>query len=314
MGGLGRRRWLGAGALGLGAGAAAAWSAYRVSPSFWKNLPAEMQRSVLDPPHVPDPGQWPDRGLFGAWLGHATVLMKIDGYTIVTDPVFSNHAGFHFGPVSLGIKRIVAPAVPIEKLPRVDLIALSHAHMDHLDVPSLRSLEAKSTHVVTAVETSDLLRVDRYGSVKEMRWGSEWRVGPVRIRAIEVNHWGARYRTDTYRGFNGYILEAGRYRVLFAGDTANTHTFAGLKDRRGFDFAIMPIGAYNPWIRYHCNPEQAWRMGNEAGADRFIAVHHQTFPLGREPRAEPLSRFLYAAGGAADRVVVRAIGQQFHAS
>ncbi len=314
MGDVKRRWWLGAGALGMGGAAAAAWSAYRVSPAFWKNLPREMQREVLDPPHVPDPSRWPDRGLYGAWLGHATVLLKIDGYTMVTDPVFSNHAGLHFGPVSLGVKRLVAPAVAMEKLPRVDLILVSHAHMDHLDIPSLRRLESKSTHVVTAVETSDLMRVDAYGSVREMRWGAACQVGPVKIKAIEVDHWGARYRTDTYRGFNGYVIEAGRYRVLFAGDTAGTHLLSQLKDRRGFDFAIMPIGAYNPWIRYHCNPEQAWRMGNDAGAEQFVPVHHQTFPLGREPRAEPLERLLNAAGRGSDRVAVRGIGQQFQLS
>jgi L-ascorbate metabolism protein UlaG (beta-lactamase superfamily) len=308
---IGRRWWLGAGALGLGG---AAWSAYRVSPSFWRNLPKEMQREVVDPPHVPDPANWPDKGLWGAWVGHSTVLMKIDGFTIVTDPVFSTHAGFHLGPLSLGIKRLVAPALPVDKLPRVDLILLSHAHMDHFDVPSLRRLESRRTRVAMAPETSDLFRPDRYGAVRELRWGEEWQAGEARVKAVEVNHWGARYRTDTYRGYNGYSIEVGRHRVLFAGDTANTESFRQLRDRRGFDFVIMPIGAYNPWIRYHCNPEQAWRMGNDAGAERFVPIHHQTFALGREPRTEPLERFLSAAGGGDGRVAVRAIGAQFQAA
>ncbi|MEZ5403096.1 MAG: MBL fold metallo-hydrolase [Bryobacteraceae bacterium] len=310
---IGRRWWIGAGTLGIGAGAAAL-AAYRVSPSFWRSLPREMQREILLPAHIPNPAAWPDRGLHGAWLGHATVLMKIDGFTIVTDPVFSTHAGFHLGPIKLGVKRLVASALPLAKLPRVDLILLSHAHMDHTDTPSLRALEDKTTRVAVAPSNTDLIRPARYAEVRELRWGASWQAGPVRIQAIEVNHWGARYRTDTHRGYNGYIIEAGRYRVLFAGDTATTGAFRELHSRRGFDFAIMPIGAYNPWIRYHCNPEQAWRMGNEAAADRFVPVHHLTFPLGREPRAEPLDRFLTAAGRAEDRVVVRGIGHQFHLS
>jgi L-ascorbate metabolism protein UlaG (beta-lactamase superfamily) len=78
-------------------------------------------------------------------------------------------------------------------------------------------------------------------------------------------------------------------------------------------FGKLPIGAYNPWIRYHCTPEQAWVMGNHAGAERFIPVHHQTFQLSREPLEEPIERFQDAAGNAQDRVAVRRIGEEFRA-
>ena len=78
---------------------------------------------------------------------------------------------------------------------------------------------------MTAASTSDLLRPRRYREVRELRWGERARVGEVGVRAIEVNHWGARMRTDTYRGYNGYIIEAGRYRILFGGDTAMTSRF-----------------------------------------------------------------------------------------
>jgi len=296
----------------LGAGAAA--GLYRASPSFWRNLPSEMRRPILPPAYSPNPKRWPDSGLHAAWLGHATVLLKIDGVHIVTDPVFSNHAGFHLGPVSLGIKRLTAPALNLDGLPKIDLIVLSHAHMDHLDLPSLRALESRSTDVVTAPATSDLFRAPRYRRVHELRWRESVRFGPVQVKAFEVNHWGARYRSDTYRGYNGYVIEAGRYRVLFGGDTADTDAFQSLRTSRPFDLGIMPIGAYNPWIRYHCNPEQAWRMGNEAGAEHLMPIHHQTFPLGREPRTEPIERFHDAAGLARSRIVAHAIGQEFHLS
>jgi L-ascorbate metabolism protein UlaG (beta-lactamase superfamily) len=121
-------------------------------------------------------------------------------------------------------------------------------------------------------------------------------------------------RTDTYRGYNGYLIEAGRYRILFGGDTAATTAFRGLRTFRPVDLAVMPIGAYNPWIHYHCTPEQAWRMGNDAGAELFIPVHHQTFQLSREPFQEPIERFQEAAGGHPDRVAVTRIGQEAHLS
>jgi len=250
--------------------------------------------------------------MHAAWLGHATMLLKVDGLTILTDPVFSDRVGLSLGPLTLGLKRLTAPALNATDIPRPDLILLSHAHMDHFDLPSLRALEHTKTSVITATKTSDLLRVNRYANVTELAWGERARVGPAEIRAFEVNHWGARMRTDTYRGYNGYLIEVGRYRILFGGDTANTTAFRALRTSRPVDLAVMPVGAYNPWIYYHCTPEQAWRMGNDAGAEFFVPVHHQTFQLSREPFREPIERFHHAAALHLDRIAITRIGQEFH--
>lgn len=310
--GIPRRKWMVRGGLaGLGA---AATAAYGVWPGFWHRYFSDMKRPILRPAAIPDPRLWPDRGLHTAWLGHATVLVKMDGFTFITDPQFSDRAGIALGPVTLGIKRLVAPALAIPDLPHIDLILLSHAHMDHFDLPSLRKLEGKRTDVVTPARTSDLFRAHKYRTVHELRWNETARFGDVLVRAFEVNHWGARMRTDTYRGYNGYVVESGRYRVLFAGDTAETHLFRQLKSSKPYHLAMMPIGAYNPWIRYHCTPEQAWRMGNEAGAEFMLPMHHQTFALGREPFLEPIQRFYDAAANASNRVAVRRIGQEFKLS
>ncbi len=216
------------------------------------------------------------------------------------------------GPLTLGVKRLVEPALSLAELPKIDVILLSHAHMDHFDIRSLRRLESPATTVVTASRTADLLRVPRYGAVHELGWGERARVGPLEIRAFQVKHWGARMRSDTYRGYNGYTIEAGRYRVLFGGDTAMTTAFRALKTSRPFDLAIMPVGAYDPWIRSHCNPEQAWQMAQDAGAEFFLPVHHQTFTLSREPYFEPIQRVCESAGRHPDRVALHRIGQQFH--
>jgi L-ascorbate metabolism protein UlaG (beta-lactamase superfamily) len=285
--------------------------AYRAAPAFWKQFSKEMGRPILPAGHTPTPRQWPDRGLFAAWLGHATVLLKVDGTTILTDPVFSDRVGLSLGPLTLGLKRLVAPPLELRQLPPIDLVLLSHAHMDHFDIPTLRALEKRSTRVVTAAKTSDLLRAGGYASVTELGWGERTRIGPLTLRAFEVNHWGARMRSDTYRGYNGYLIEAGRYQILFAGDTAVTTAFRGLRTSRTLDLAIMPVGAYNPWIRFHCTPEQAWQMGNDAGAEFIIPVHHQTFQLGREPLKEPIERLYAAAGKNTHRVALDTIGQEF---
>ena len=145
-----------------------------------------------------------------------------------------------------------------------------------LDRPSLRKLENRGTTVITAVGTSDLLRVKRYRAVHELRWDESRQVGPAKVRAFEVKHWGARTRTDVHRGYNGYLIEAGRYRIVFGGDTAYTDLFRKIRSSKPVDLAIMPIGAYDPWIHAHCNPEQALAMANHAGAEFVLPVHHRT--------------------------------------
>src|SRR6202023_874573 len=177
------------------------------------------------PPHVPRLCEWPREGLQAAWIGHSTVLICVDGFTILTDPVFSTRIGIRIGPFTLGLKRLVSPAVQLSQLPVPDLILLSHAHMDHLDRPSLRKLENRNTTVITAVNTSDLLRVKGYRAVHELRWGESGRVGPANVRALQVKHWGARTQTDVHRGYNGYLIESGRYRIIFGGHTAYTPLF-----------------------------------------------------------------------------------------
>ncbi len=280
------------------------------APQFFRGIQNERKRPVGPAPFVPHPQKWPDKGLHAAWLGHSSVLLKIDGFTILTDPVLGNRCGVRVGPMTVGLKRMVAPALLWPQLPHIDLIVLSHAHFDHFDLPTLRRLEHSGTAVVTASNTSDLLRVRRYASVRELGWGERARVGPLSILGFEVRHWGARLRSDTHRGYNGYLLETGRHRVVFGGDTAYTDSFRVARSSRQVDLAIMPIGAYNPWIHAHCNPEQAWRMGADCGAEYLLPVHHQTFRLSREPFFEPVERFMEAAGSRPERVVTTRIGHE----
>ncbi|MBV9670196.1 MAG: MBL fold metallo-hydrolase [Acidobacteriales bacterium] len=283
----------------------------RAAPAFFREISKEYKRETLAAPLHPRPLIWPDRGLHAAWLGHSTVLLKIDGFTILTDPVFSARVGINLGPLTLGIKRLVDVAAKIDQLPAIDLILLSHAHMDHFDLPSLRQLENRQTRIITAQRTSDLLRVHRYEHVHELRWNESVQADSAHVRAFRVAHWGARMRSDVYRGFNGYLLTIGRYRILFGGDTAYTTEFRSLRAAKPIDLAIMPIGAYDPWIHVHCNPEQALDMANDAGAELVLPVHHQTFQLSREPKREPIERLLAHAGSAPERVVIHDIGQEF---
>jgi len=212
---------------------------------------------------------------------------------------------------------LTAPALQFQELPNIDLILLSHAHFDHFDLRTLRCFD-ESTTVITARATSDLLKHTRFRDITELGWGERrsktTAAGDVNISAFQVNHWGARKQRDTYRGYNGYLLESrngGRRRVIFTGDTAMTDSFAELRRRGEIDLAIMPIGAYNPWIRAHCTPEQAIEMANAAGARFILSVHHQTFRLSFEPLREPIERFQAALSNTPKRIALREIGETF---
>ena len=113
-----------------------------VAPAYWERMQRDRRRKILPAPHRPDPARWPDTGLYAAWLGHSTVLLKVDGFTILTDPVLGSRCGVLVGPMTVGLKRLVAPALSKTELPPIDLILLSHAHFDHFDRGTLRALNA----------------------------------------------------------------------------------------------------------------------------------------------------------------------------
>jgi L-ascorbate metabolism protein UlaG (beta-lactamase superfamily) len=255
-------------------------------------------------PLKPDLTGWEDRALAAAWIGHATVLLRVGGMTVLTDPVLANRVGVGLGVCTGGPRRFVAPAIAIGELPRLDLILISHAHFDHLDRPTLARLP-KAVPIVTPHHTCDLVTDLGFRQVHELRWGESIDVGPLKLTAHEVAHWGARTFYDYQRGYNAYTIAAPDRRVLFGGDTAYHE---GFRDAGRCDLAVLGIGAYNPYERVHATPEQAWSMADHVRAERILGMHHCTFRLGQEPRHEPLERLLTVAGRDAERVVAREVG------
>jgi L-ascorbate metabolism protein UlaG (beta-lactamase superfamily) len=262
----------------------------------------------------PTPATWSDAQVTLAWLGHATVLINFFGIKILTDPALFPRIGIRLPGLTIGPKRLTAPALKVDELPKIDLILLSHAHFDHLDLRTLRCFD-QTTSVITARDTRDLLKRTRFREVTELDWGESKRVhnaaGEIDVSAFRVNHWGARKQRDTHRGYNGYLIERKGQRIIFAGDTATTNTFAELRGGGAIHLAIMSIGAYNPWIHSHCSPEQAVEMANAAGAQFIMPVHHQTFRLSFEPCREPIERFEAALRNTPERIALREIGETF---
>ena len=254
---------------------------------------------------------WSEKTVDALWVGHASVLINLRGMHILTDPVLFDWVGAQLGIATIGRKRLVSSALDPEHLPRIDLVLLSHAHMDHLDYPSLGRIP-RSAQVITAPQTADLLSGFGFSIVREMRWGEQTTVhcaaGEARVGAVEVKHWGARWKTDSHRGYVGYLIEREGTTILFGGDTAHTAAFAGLRGRN-ISAAIMPIGSYGSGSGNHCTPEEAVQMVNDCRADCIIPIHHSTFPIGVEPREEPLERLFDAM--ATDRIALHSPGQMW---
>jgi L-ascorbate metabolism protein UlaG (beta-lactamase superfamily) len=240
--------------------------------------------------------------LAAVWLGHATVLMRVGRVNILTDPVLSERIGPSVARVTIGIPRLAPPPAAPSDLPPIDLVLLSHAHFDHLDKPTLRAIASRHTTVITARRTARLVPPG-FGRVIELDWHEVLRFRGLHLAALRPAHWGARTALDRDRGYNSYVVRGDPGGVLFAGDTAFTRAFDGV---RGVRLAAIGIGASRNWEHAHATPEQAWAMFEAMGdgtAERLLPIHHSTYPIGEERPEEPMERLLAAAGRGAGRVI-----------
>ncbi|HWF44043.1 MAG TPA: MBL fold metallo-hydrolase [Candidatus Kapabacteria bacterium] len=252
--------------------------------------------------------EWRDDTVTMSWLGQSTVLINFYGTWIITDPIFGERCGIHLGPWTVGPRRLVALPIRAEDLPPLDLILISHAHMDHTDIPSLRKVR-KAKHTVVAANTKDIYLPLKLNDVQELDWNNQLvfpDLDDLRIEAIETRHAGWRMPWDPCRSrkekngrsYNAYLIEkrdanGELHAIVFGGDTGYITSFRKVGDRmraegHEIEAAIMPIGTYNPWVGTHCNPEQAWQMCVEMEAHYIVPVHWNTFMQSSEPRYEPI--------------------------
>ena len=242
-----------------------------------------------------------DGGASATWLGHSTVLLQLGALNVLTDPMFGQRAF----PVSwLGPRRVMDPAIPLDAVPPLDAVLLSHSHYDHLDRGSVKRL-ARAHPAATWIVP---LRLGRYlhgwgvREILELDWWQEATIGALRVAAIPARHFSARRIGDRNRTlWCGFAVEASDVRVLFAGDTAYHPELAAVGARYGpFDLAMIPIGAYEPrWFMHvvHVNPEEVVRMYRElisahpdAPPALMLGIHWGTFRLTTEPMDEPPRR------------------------
>ena len=267
-----------------------------------------MARSLLLPTRAPagtGVAEEPAGGISVTYVGHSTVLVRLNGVALLTDPVYSSRL--------ILPKRLVEPGVSLERLPPLDVVLVSHGHMDHLDVPTHRLLPKGDTVAVVAKNLSDLIAGCGYRDVVELGWGDAVTVGGVRITAVPVNHWGTRYLWPDQRGYTGFVVEHPHGTVFFPGDTAYFSGFRDYGRRYAIDVALLPIGAYSPpsFRRVHMNPEDALAALDDLGARHMVPIHWGTFVVSYEPIDEPVGWLLALARerGCEERVAVLQHGE-----
>jgi L-ascorbate metabolism protein UlaG (beta-lactamase superfamily) len=251
-------------------------------------LPAVDPRKIWSKP--------PDTGLRATWLGHSTVLLEIDGYRVLTDPVW----GLRASPSRLlGPKRFQPVPVALRSLLPIDLVVVSHDHYDHLDFPTIRELARLDVPFVTSLGVGAHLQAwgVRPERIAELDWWESYALpnAELSVTAAPSQHFSGRALKDRNATlWSSMIIRSARHSVFFSGDTGLTTEYATIRDRLGpFDLVMLEVGAFHPsWGDIHLGPEHALEALALLGGGPFLPVHWGTFALAVHDWDQPAETLL----------------------
>ena len=239
----------------------------------------------------------PASGLRATWIGHASVLVEIDGRRVLTDPVWSDRCS----PVTwAGPKRFHPPPLPLEALPPIDVVLISHDHYDHLDMATVKALAARGAYF--AVPLGVGAHLETWGVagslIHELDWDESAELGGLTVTAMPARHYSGR---NPLRGdqtfWASWAVKSSSHRFFFSGDTGYFDGFKTVAAKQGpFDLTLMKIGACDKtWPDIHMTPEEAVQAHLDLGGRLLLPVHWGTFNLAFHAWNEPAERVVAAA-------------------
>lgn len=224
------------------------------------------------------------------WIGHSTFLIQKEGVNLLTDPVWANRMGV--------AKRLTTPGLQLDELPDIDLVLISHAHYDHLHVPTLKHLQKRNPELLFIIPEglSYLMKRHKLKHFVELSWYDKFEVGELEIHFVPAKHWTRRMLWDTNTShWGGFVLQTAEdaQSIYFAGDSGYFRGFKELGERFNIHTALMPIGAYEPeWFMHnaHVTPEEAIKAFQDVGANVFIPMHYGAYMLADDTPKEAMDR------------------------
>lgn len=245
------------------------------------------------------PGRIGDAEAYVTAINHCTFLVQMPGLNLLTDPVYSERVS----PVSFaGPKRIRPPGVAWDKLPRIDVVVVSHNHFDHLDLATLAELHTRfRPKFITGLGNRGLFESRGIRDVEELDWWQPSAAAALsaRITFTPAQHWSSRSLIVKNTSlWGGFWIQNDRRKIYFAGDSGYGRDFASIRAQLGVpDLGLLPIGAYEPrWFMSgsHLAPDEALKAQRDLGGARCLGMHFDTFQLADEGHGDA-ERELFAA-------------------
>ncbi len=256
---------------------------------------ARWPARIDNPPYLPPDGFVAPGHVSLTFIGHSTFLIRLNGpqgvISILTDPIFSERC---FPVQWMGPRRVRAPGLALEALPKIDAMLVSHNHYDHMDLPSLRTLHRRFRPLLltTLGNARPLADAGIPGAI-ELDWWDTAPAGPVQVTATPARHFAARGLRDRNQTlWAGFVLGTPEGQLLFAGDSGAGPHWAAIRDRLGPPgVALLPIGAYLPrdiMQPVHMDPAEAVQARADLGACHAVGMHFGTFQLTDEAVDAPV--------------------------
>jgi L-ascorbate metabolism protein UlaG (beta-lactamase superfamily) len=261
---------------------------------LWRTLTTRVERTPRQPlgPFHTNAATYrnpPASGLRLTWMGHSSTLVEIDGARLLIDPVWDERAA----PVAwAGPKRFFPPTLPLEQLPPLDAILISHDHYDHLGAATIARLAALDTRWITPRGVGPI--------ITELDWTESVQVGPLALMAMPARHFSGRSLFNRFQTlWASFVIAGPTHRIFYGADSGEWDGFAEIGRTHGpFDLTMLEIGAFDPmWADIHMGPDGAARTFAAMGATGLLMpVHWGLFDLALHAWRDPIERLFSLEG------------------